>query len=361
MRNFLVSVLPTQPSLDGRFDQVTPITATGGGGQFSAVFKARHVATDAPVALKFLIPNVDSYRAEAFKREGQLLNTTLRDEPLFVQLVEAPGTLRLPFISGLPGASATVTFEFPYLAFRWQPKGDISTLALPTKGYLDLIQRLTVFGNMCRCVSRLHYLGCVHRDLKPPNFFLGSDNAVRLGDFGTTRLIGPKSVPLLANYTGPVGDVRYTAPEELAGIPLPPDVISVADIYSLGAILFELLTGHSLAAHAYGPINNIWAFAQYLRAVPDAQRRAVYEGYIVSRGHGMPDLRTINPAVPKCAAPFLTPLLQQLGHFDYRQRARNLVSAHRLIASAIIVLRHEARARRIVCDNPSLRQRDEYV
>jgi serine/threonine protein kinase len=121
------------------------------------------------VALKFYDPQRagDAYRLAAFQREGQLLSTDLAGEPLFVSAVDAPGVFPLPIpVVGSPPFS----LDLHYIPLEWQSNGDTSKFTVATIGYLDLLRRLQVFWGMCRCVSRVHRLGCIHRDLKPPIF-----------------------------------------------------------------------------------------------------------------------------------------------------------------------------------------------
>jgi serine/threonine protein kinase len=109
--------------------------------------------------------------------------------------------------------------------------------------HLTLRQKLTLFIQILRAVSFAHARLVVHRDLKPNNILVRDDGQVRLLDFGIARLLRPDS-PARAQHTV-IGAAAltpaYAAPEQFAG-----QVVTVAtDVYSLGVILFELLTGIS--------------------------------------------------------------------------------------------------------------------
>jgi serine/threonine-protein kinase len=107
---------------------------------------------------------------------------------------------------------------------------------------LDGRQRLELFGGVCASVQFAHQNLVVHRDLKPDNILVTDDGAVKLLDFGISKLLpqddtgatDPTSVTAAAPMT-----IRYSSPEQIAGDP----VTTATDVYSLGVVLFELLTG----------------------------------------------------------------------------------------------------------------------
>ena len=113
-------------------------------------------------------------------------------------------------------------------------------------------QMLVHFRAMCRSVQRIHKLGMVHRDLKPNNFLVMRDGSIRLSDFGTARCLADKSPPIEDVYVCPPGDLRYTAPEMVACLhDVDARYAYRADIYSLGAILFEMFSGSQLNLHVF--------------------------------------------------------------------------------------------------------------
>lgn len=334
--NELVQLVPAQGTINGLFDQIQPIGPNGGGGHFSAVFKANHIPLARPAALKFLVDNGDVYRQLCFVREGELLDTVLRGDPLFVQLVERPSTLQVQV--QIPNVGPQ-TWAYPFLAFEWLPKGDIESKCAAAKDGADLLDKLDLFRKMCRCVRRLHRYGCFHRDLKPGNFFLARHRAVKLGDFGTTRLLAPNVPSLLPHYPAPPGDLRYTAPELLAGLDVNKTLLASADIYSLGAILFEMLTGQLLVSFHLGPL--VPAFLQWMQQVSPAQRQTYLHGFLDGQGPRVPDLRQANPNLPKCSYEPLRVLLEGVANFDYRERLRSFDEIDRLAKISILVTANE--------------------
>jgi serine/threonine-protein kinase len=108
---------------------------------------------------------------------------------------------------------------------------------------LDVSQRLRLFQQVLRAVQYAHSNLVIHRDIKPSNVIVGNDGRAMLLDFGIARLIAiePRDDTgrALVGQAGGALTPDYAAPEQIAGLP----VTTAADIYSLGVLLFELLTG----------------------------------------------------------------------------------------------------------------------
>ena len=121
---------------------------------------------------------------------------------------------------------------------------------------LTLREKLALFLNILRAVAFAHARLIVHRDLKPNNILVAADCDVRLLDFGIARLLQPDTgarAHLAANHTmlgAAALTPAYAAPEQFTGQP----VTVATDVYSLGVILFELLTGSSPYAPAGGSL-----------------------------------------------------------------------------------------------------------
>ena len=106
---------------------------------------------------------------------------------------------------------------------------------------LDLKSRLRLFLRVCEAVSHAHRALVVHRDLKPSNILVTADGVPKLLDFGVAKLLDPDADPGLTttNYGAGPMTPEYASPEQVRGLP----VTTATDVYALGAILFELLTG----------------------------------------------------------------------------------------------------------------------
>src|SRR5262249_50967315 len=114
------------------------------------------------------------------------------------------------------------------------------------QSHLAVRERLELFVNLCRAVQHAHQKGLIHRDLKPSNVLVtvhDTTPAVKVIDFGITQAMGEQLTdkPLFTNFAQMLGTPLYMSPEQaqISGL----DIDTRSDIYSLGVILYELLTG----------------------------------------------------------------------------------------------------------------------
>lgn len=122
----------------------------------------------------------------------------------------------------------------PWLALEYVDGCDIASYC--DEAHLDLTRRLNLFVTVCTAVAYAHAHLVVHRDLKPSNILVSRDGSVKLLDFGIAKLIdaGDAAVSALRVFTP-----EYAAPEQLRG----ETTTTSVDIYALGLLLYELLTG----------------------------------------------------------------------------------------------------------------------
>lgn len=212
------------------------IHAPLGAGGMGVVYEAAHRVTNQPVALKLIRPDAATPRTRRrFEAEGRAL-ARLR-HPGIAQVHDAG--LARP--DNDPSAPA-----IPYIAMELVRGRPITAAAadLPREDRLRLIEQTA------RAVHHAHLNGVVHRDLKPANVLVDDQNRVKVLDFGIAKLTEPdESAPAVTTHAGQIiGSPAYMAPEQLGADPRDGGgggggVDHRADVYALGVILFEVLTG----------------------------------------------------------------------------------------------------------------------
>ena len=123
----------------------------------------------------------------------------------------------------------------PFIVSEYMPGGDVESLLAAGGGPLDVERAVGIAIDLTRALEHAHSRGIVHRDLKPANVWLDDDGAARLGDFGLATTEGRSRV----SGGSLVGTVAYLPPEQALGESSGPE----SDLYSLGALLYEMLTG----------------------------------------------------------------------------------------------------------------------
>ena len=213
-------------SLLGRRLGAYEITHEIGRGGMGAVYAA-HRADDEykkRVAIKLVKRGMDTREVlKRFRYERQILAAL--DHPNIARLLDG-GTTG----DGLP------FFVMEYV------EGEPLTRYCETHNLL-LTERLELFREVCAAVSYAHQNLVVHRDLKPDNILVTPDGTPKLLDFGIAKLLRPDFFPDTVIPTGLA--VRpmtpdYASPEQVRGLP----ITTASDVYSLGVVLYELLTGH---------------------------------------------------------------------------------------------------------------------
>jgi len=195
-------------------------------GGMGLVLRARHEDSGQLVALKIarLAATKDSKRR--FERESRIL-----------------ARLHHPHIAQLYNTGVDETQGEPTRYFAMEfVEGALSLTTYANQHQLRTRDRLALFIKVCRAVHEAHMHGIVHRDLKPGNILVGEDGEPRVIDFGVARLLGGNLTLEQATITGSVvGTVGYMSPEQAAGETR--RITWRSDVYSLGAVLCELLTG----------------------------------------------------------------------------------------------------------------------
>lgn len=191
-----------------------------GRGAVGIVYRAFDEQTATPVALKIIAARGEGSEASRFEREGSVLAE-----------LDHPGIVRVV-------AFGTFEDETPFIAMEWLEGEDLASRQ--RRKPLTLEQAIEVSLQVATALAAAHHAGVVHRDVKPTNIFLrtseGDAIATKLVDFGVAAA-GDIRLTRSGNM---VGTPAYMAPEQARG---DGPVDARSDLYSLGATLFELITG----------------------------------------------------------------------------------------------------------------------
>jgi serine/threonine-protein kinase len=200
--------------LGGKYELLEPV----GQGGMATVFRARRLEDGAVVAVKVLHEHYahDREFVERFQREARAASQ-LR-HPNIVPVLES-------------GSDRGVHF----IVMEFVEGTDLKTL-LRRRGRLREEEAVRIAVEVCKALAYAHGQGIVHRDVKPQNILVTPDGAVKVTDFGIARA----ATSVTITETGTVlGSVHYLAPEQALGNPVGPS----ADLYALGVVLYELVTG----------------------------------------------------------------------------------------------------------------------
>ena len=201
------------------------VLAKAGEGAFGLVYEA---SQEKPIhrraALKVLKPGLDSREVLArFAAEREAL-----------AVLDHPGIARVLDAGEEEGR--------PWFAAEWVDGARSVTEFCKVKS-LTLTERVRLFQTICEAVAHAHQRGIIHRDLKPSNILVSADGAAKVIDFGiaraTEQVLAQSTLVTLAGQV--LGTPAYMSPEQAAGRGAEADTRS--DIYSLGAVLYELLAG----------------------------------------------------------------------------------------------------------------------
>ncbi len=190
-----------------------------GHGGMATVYKAYHAPLDRDVAIKVLHP--------AFKNDPQFFARFQREARIVAKL-EHSNIVPVYDFSEHEGE--------PYLVMRYV-QGDTLKPHLQN-GPLSPAETMRIMRPVCNALAYAHNQGVLHRDIKPSNVMLTPDGGVYLTDFGLARMVQAGESTLSQDMM--VGTPQYISPEQAQG---ERDLDGRTDIYSLGVVLFEMLTG----------------------------------------------------------------------------------------------------------------------
>jgi ATP/maltotriose-dependent transcriptional regulator MalT len=227
------------------FDDVVEI----GHGGFGVVFRCVQPLLDREVAIKVLTADLDPDNVDRFLREQRAMGR-LSGHPHIVTIFQVGTTAR----------------GRPYIVMPCHDKGSLEAL-IRRHGPMDWSETLRIGVKLAGALEAAHRAGILHRDVKPGNVLLTEYGEPQLTDFGIARIAGG-----FQTATGVIiGSPAFTAPEVLAGASPTP----ASDVYSLGATLFCMLTGHAAFERRSGE----QVVAQFLRItsqpIPDLREQGL--------------------------------------------------------------------------------------
>jgi serine/threonine-protein kinase len=206
---------PAVPSVPG-YDLVGEL----GRGGMGVVYQARQVALNRVVALKMVLAGGHASPEELAR---------FRSEAEAVARLQHPNIVQIHEVGEVGG--------LPYFSLEFCPGGSLAQrlngTPLVPKQATELIETLA------RAMHAAHEAGVVHRDLKPANVLLAADGAPKVTDFGLAKRLDAADGPTRSGAI--MGTPSYMAAEQAAGDPA--KICPATDVYALGAILYELLTG----------------------------------------------------------------------------------------------------------------------
>jgi len=192
-----------------------------GTGGYGAVYRATQLTIEREVAIKIILPRY-------------------ADQPEFIRRFEAEAQL----VARLEHPHIVPLYDYwrepgvAYLVMRYLRGGSLQT-RLQRDGSLSPDTLLPVLEQICAGLHAAHRAGVIHRDIKPANILLDDDGNAYLADFGIAKHLYDGDAALTQG-DAVIGSPAYISPEQILADPIRPQT----DIYSLGVMLYELLTGH---------------------------------------------------------------------------------------------------------------------
>src|SRR5262245_48355647 len=201
--------------LDDRFEISEVIHRSA----MSTVFKGFDLQTQQPVALKVPLMNLEADPAfySRFEREEEIGKG-----------LDHPGILKI---------SPVDQKSRPYIVMEYV-KGQTLDRLMQTVGLLPISDTLKIASRVCDALQYMHEHGVIHRDLKPANIMICDDGSLRIMDFGIAKTEAMRRITF-GGFSPTMGTPDYMAPEQIKG----KRGDQHTDIYSLGAILYEMVTG----------------------------------------------------------------------------------------------------------------------
>lgn len=218
--------LSSDPLIGQRLNERYLILEYVNSGGWGSVYKAKDVMMDRLVAVKLLHAHLAT-DANQLKR--------------FQQEIQTSSKLNHPNICTVYDCGIYNDIS-PYLVMEYL-EGDCLDMILASDEPISVRRCVSIFSQVCSALAEAHRFQLVHRDIKPSNIMLMSEDRVKVLDFGLAKFIAGKSERL--SSTGEIyGTLQYMSPEQLKG----GNIDARSDIYSLGCVLYEALSGKKVCA-----------------------------------------------------------------------------------------------------------------
>ena len=196
-----------------------------GRGGMSTVYRAFDVVLERPVAIKLMHREIaaDADQLERFRREAR--SVAQLSHPHVVTVIDA----------GEEWASEPDGAGSPYIVFEYVD-GETLKEVIRREGPLEIAQAIAYAIEIARALGAAHEHHIVHRDVKPHNVLIGVEGGAKITDFGIARTLTEEGLTMAGRV---LGTTDYVSPEQALGQP----VTGQSDLYSLGVVLYEMLTG----------------------------------------------------------------------------------------------------------------------
>jgi eukaryotic-like serine/threonine-protein kinase len=229
------------------------LDAVIGRGGMSTVYKAFDTVLERPVAIKLMHREIatDSDQLERFRREARAVAQL--NHPHVVSVIDAGEEP----LDGDGGESET-----PYIVLEYVD-GETLKSVIRRDGPLEIPQALAYSIEIARALGAAHECQIVHRDVKPQNILIDPEGGAKITDFGIARSLTEEGLTMAGRV---LGTTDYVSPEQALGQPVTPQ----SDLYSLGIVLYEMLTG-DVPFHGETPV--AVAMKHVREDVPDVQAR----------------------------------------------------------------------------------------
>jgi serine/threonine protein kinase len=226
-----------------------------GRGGMSTVYRAFDVVLERPVAIKLMHREIaaDSDQLERFRREAR--SVAQLNHAHIVTVIDAGEE---PSPEASPGTGSGV--GMPYIVLEYVDGETLKDL-IRRDGPLDIPQAIAYAIEIARALGAAHERMIVHRDVKPQNVLIDAEGGAKITDFGIARTLTEEGLTMAGRV---LGTTDYVSPEQALGQP----VTGQSDLYSLGIVLYEMLTGE-VPFHGSSPV--AVAMRHVREEVPDVQ------------------------------------------------------------------------------------------